>query len=88
MIHALARSRSGHGFLNDLKYRMGDVSKITAPTLVTHSKYDGSVGAGHPEHAAKRIRGARLFMSDAENHMFWYSEFYPEIEAEMARFLR
>jgi pimeloyl-ACP methyl ester carboxylesterase len=87
MISVLKQSRSGRGFLNDLTYSVCDVSKIKVPTLIIHSKYDASVDVSHPEYLAEHIQNAKLFMSDAENHMIWYSDYYPDIEAEMAKFL-
>jgi hypothetical protein len=37
----LLASRSGSGFLHDINHQCGDLSRITAPTLILESKYDG-----------------------------------------------
>ncbi len=87
MIEVLKQSRSGRGFVNDLHYQVGSIEHISAPTLIIHSKYDASVDMSHPQYLAKHIPHARLFMSEAENHMFWFSDYYPKIETEMKRFL-
>ncbi|OGO16936.1 MAG: hypothetical protein A2Z15_01230 [Chloroflexi bacterium RBG_16_50_11] len=87
LIRVLKQLRSGHGFLNDIHYAVGDVSKISAPTLIIHSEYDGSVDLGHPRFLANHIPINTLFISEAENHMFWYSDYYSEIKVEIKRFL-
>ena len=87
LIRVLRQLRSGHGFVNDIHYTVGDVHRISAPTLIIHSKYDGSVDLSHPRFLAAQIRNSILFVSEAENHMFWYSDLYPDIETEMKRFL-
>lgn len=87
MIQVLKQLHSGHGFLNDIRYTVGNVKDISAPTLIIHSRYDGSVDLSHPQYLAEQIPQSTLFMSEAENHMFWYSDYYPEIKDEMKRFL-
>jgi pimeloyl-ACP methyl ester carboxylesterase len=84
----LLASRSGHGFLHDLQHRCGDLRRITAPTLVILSKYDGSVSASHALYAADQIPKAELFVSPAESHLMWFSSFNPGIEERMRTFLQ
>jgi pimeloyl-ACP methyl ester carboxylesterase len=84
----LVASRSGHGFLHDLHHHCGDLRRITAPTLVIRSKYDGSVSASHAIYAADHIPNADLFVSAAESHLLWFSWYNADIEDRMRAFLR
>ncbi len=84
----LLASRSGSGFLHDLNHLCGDLSRISAPTLVIASKYDGSVDASHAHYAADHIPHAELFMSPAESHLLWFSAYNAAIEDKMRTFLQ
>jgi pimeloyl-ACP methyl ester carboxylesterase len=84
----LLASRSGAGFLHDLHHRCGDLRRITAPTLVIASKYDGSVDATHANYAADQIPQAELFVAPAESHLLWFSACNAAIEAHMRAFLQ
>lgn len=84
----LLASRSGAGFLHDLHHQCGDLQRITAPTLVIGSKYDGSVDPSHASYAADYIPNADLFLSPAESHLMWFSRFNAEIESRMRTFLQ
>jgi pimeloyl-ACP methyl ester carboxylesterase len=87
MIEVLKQSRSGRGFLNDLSYDVGSVERISAPTLIIHSTYDASVDASHPNYLLQCIPNSTLCMSEAESHMFWFSDHYPAIERAMRQFI-
>jgi pimeloyl-ACP methyl ester carboxylesterase len=84
----LLASRSGAGFLHDLHHRCGDLRRITAPTLILASKYDGSVDIAHATYAADQIPQADLVVAPAESHLLWFSACNPAIEAHMRRFLQ
>jgi pimeloyl-ACP methyl ester carboxylesterase len=84
----LLASRSGSGFMNDLHHHCGDVRRITAPTLIIASKYDGSVDASHVSYAADYIPNADVFMSPAESHLLWFSSYNTAIESKMRAFLQ
>ncbi|MFL5664094.1 MAG: alpha/beta fold hydrolase [Ktedonobacteraceae bacterium] len=71
----LLGSRSGSGFLHDIHHRCGDLSCITAPTLIIESKYDGSKDPCHATYAADHIAHAELFLSPAESHLLWFSSY-------------
>jgi pimeloyl-ACP methyl ester carboxylesterase len=83
----LLASRSGSGFMNDLQHHCGDLGRITAPTLIIESKYDGSLDASHGSYAADHIPDAELFLSPAESHLLWYSAYNSAIEMKMRAFL-
>lgn len=83
----LLASRSGSGFLQDLHHHCGDLRRITAPTLIIESKYDGSVDASHAGYAADHIANAELFVSPAESHLLWFSSYNAAIEEKMRAFL-
>jgi pimeloyl-ACP methyl ester carboxylesterase len=84
----LLASRSGSGFLHDIHHQCGDLSRITAPTLILESKYDGSKDSCHATYAADQIVNAELFLSPAESHLFWFSSHDREIRAKMQAFLQ
>ncbi|HEY4386824.1 MAG TPA: alpha/beta hydrolase [Ktedonobacteraceae bacterium] len=82
----LLASRSGSGFLHDIHHRCGDLSRITAPTLIIQSKYDGSIDPSHAIFALDHIPHAELFVSQAQSHLLWFSSYNDEIEAKMQEF--
>lgn len=84
----LLASRSGSGFLHDLHHRCGDLKRITAPTLIIRSKYDGAVGAAHANYAADHIRNAELFVSPAESHLLWFSSYNAAIKEKIRLFVQ
>ena len=84
----LLASRSGSGFLHDLHHRCGDLRRITAPTLIVVSQYDGSMDASHASYAADHIPNAELFVSPAESHLLWFSSYNAAIEEKMRAFLQ
>jgi len=84
----LLASRSGSGFLHDLHHRCGDLRRITTPTLIIVSKYDGSMDASHASYAADHLPNAELFVSPAESHLLWFSSYNAAIEEKMRAFLQ
>ena len=56
----LLASRSGAGFLHDINHVCGDLSRISAPTLIIESRYDGSKDEAHALYAADHIRQCRI----------------------------
>jgi len=83
----LLPSRSGSGFLHDLRHVCGDLGRITAPTLIIESKYDGSKDPSHATYAADHIPNADLFVIPAESHLLWFSSYNEIIEEKMRAFL-
>lgn len=84
----LLASRSGSGFLNDMQHHCGDLSRITVPTLIIESKFDGSKDPAHAIYAAEHIANAELFLSPAESHLLWFSKYYEAIQTKMREFLQ
>lgn len=84
----LLASRSGSGFLHDIHHHCGDLGRITAPTLIITSKYDGSIDSSHAVFALDHIPQAELFVSEAESHLLWFSSYDDEIQAKMRAFLQ
>jgi pimeloyl-ACP methyl ester carboxylesterase len=84
----LLASRSGAGFLHDLRHRCGDLGRITAPALIIASQYDGSVDLTHARYAADRIPDAEVFVCPAESHLLWFSPFNAVVEEKMRAFLQ
>jgi pimeloyl-ACP methyl ester carboxylesterase len=84
----LLTSRSGSGFLHDIRHDCGDLGRITAPTLIIASQYDGSVDLMHARYAADHIPDAELFVCPAESHLLWFSPFNAAVEEMMRAFLQ
>jgi pimeloyl-ACP methyl ester carboxylesterase len=84
----LLASRSGAGFLCDIRHRCGDLGRVAAPTLILHSRYDGAVAPAHAVFARDHLPRAELFLSPAESHLLWFSPHDEEIRAKMQAFLR
>lgn len=78
---------SGRGFMNDLTAAAGDASDVPVPTLVIHSRHDKSVPFFHAELLDRQIPDSRLYVSDAESHLIWFSPHYREIRQVMRDFL-
>jgi pimeloyl-ACP methyl ester carboxylesterase len=83
----LLASRSGAGFLHDIRHRCGDVRRITAPTLIIASEHDGAVDLAHARYAAERIPHAELVVCPAESHLLWFSPSNTAVEENMRAFL-
>jgi pimeloyl-ACP methyl ester carboxylesterase len=79
--------RSGRGFLNDLRTSGGDASDVLVPTLIIHSRYDKSVPLSHSELLARQVPDVRVYLSDAESHLIWFSPHYAGIRKAMRDFL-
>ncbi|MBN1993768.1 MAG: hypothetical protein JW953_13795, partial [Anaerolineae bacterium] len=84
----ITECRSGTGFWADLKHRSGDLGRITAPTLIIHSRFDGSVDFSHAEYTAQHIPHAQLFEVPAESHLMWFGPAHAQIEAKLTEFLQ
>ena len=48
----LLPSRSGSGFLHDLRHTCGDLRRMMAPTLIIESTFDGAKDPSHATYAA------------------------------------
>jgi pimeloyl-ACP methyl ester carboxylesterase len=84
----LLASRSGSGFLHDMHHRCGDLGRITAPTLIIASQYDGAVDLMHARYAAEHIPDAELFVCPAESHLLWFSACNSAVEEKLRAFLQ
>ena len=51
---------SGSGFVHDIDHRAKNIQKISCPTLIIHSKNDGTVPFSHAEYAHKMIPNTEL----------------------------
>lgn len=69
------RQRSGFGFFLDLTQlnaiTRDDLRAIACPTLIMHSKHDGSVPLDHAYYAQKQIGGSRLCILESWGHLIW-----------------
>ena len=73
--------------MHDLRHVCGDLSRVTASTLIIESKYDGSKDASHATYAADHIPDADLFVVPAESHLMWFSSYNEVVEEKMRAFL-
>ena len=89
VLEFLLGSRSGSGFLNDIKHTFAfdKLNLITVPTLIIASSNDKSVSPLNSIKASQQISGAELMMTPAECHLIWFSEYKIEIENKIADFL-
>jgi pimeloyl-ACP methyl ester carboxylesterase len=86
------RQRSGFGFMIDLDQindlRRGDLQGVTCPTLIMHSKYDGSVPLEHANYAYENIPSSELCLLDTWGHLIWLGESSDVTDEKINRFLR
>lgn len=83
----LMNSRSGAGFLHDISDNpFTDFASVTVPTLVIASKNDRSVSPENSIKAAQQIKGAELYMTDAESHLIWFSRYKTDMENKIVEF--
>lgn len=85
------RQQSGHGFITDMSQTdlsTNVLSNITCPTLIMHSKYDGSVSIKHAYHAHKNIPASQLCMLDSWGHLIWLSETFEEVDQALISFIK
>lgn len=87
LVNIFNHSRSGKGFLADIRAYGGSAAGIKAPTLIIHSKFDASVPMLHALTLQKQINGSELYVSEAESHMIWFSAKYKDIQKKMDEFL-
>jgi pimeloyl-ACP methyl ester carboxylesterase len=83
----LATMSSGSGWLNDISTRGGDATDVEVPTLIIHSKSDKGVSPRHAYLLAKQIKGSKLYISEAESLLIWFSPHYSELKGVMDNFL-
>ena len=90
VLEFLLGSRSGSGFLNDIKHTFAfeNLNLITVPTLIIASSNDKSVSPLNSIKASQQINGAELMMIPAESHLIWFSKYKTEIENKIADFIR
>ncbi|MGB1206617.1 MAG: alpha/beta fold hydrolase [Chitinophagales bacterium] len=70
----LMTQRSKSGFVTDLEHDLDEniITKITAPTLIVHSKNDNSISKEHPLHAKQKIKHSELiWVENKWGHLIW-----------------
>ncbi|KAB8138078.1 alpha/beta hydrolase [Gracilibacillus oryzae] len=86
------RQRSGHGFFIDLEQvntiTTEDLHAVKCPTLIMHSKHDGSVPPEHPELAHKLISSSELHIVDSWGHLIWLGNTARETDRILINFLK
>ncbi|WP_075983021.1 alpha/beta fold hydrolase [Bacillus massilinigeriensis] len=85
------RQRSGYGFMIDLvqvnDITIDDLKAVTCPTLIMHSKHDGSVPLEHAYYAHENIPSSELFLLDSWGHLIWLGNSSNETDKKINIFL-
>lgn len=85
------RQRSGSGFFLDLtqinEVGIEDVQAVSCPTLIMHSKYDGSVPLAHPYYAHEHISSSELCLLESWGHLIWLGHVSNEANEKAIQFL-
>lgn len=85
------RQRSGYGFFIDLvqidELAIDNLQAISCPTLIMHSKYDGSVPLEHPYYAHKNIHTSELCLLDTWGHLIWLGNSSKQTDEKLIEFL-
>jgi pimeloyl-ACP methyl ester carboxylesterase len=87
LIEVFGAMSSGNGFMADMKVREDNATDVKVPTLIVHSNYDKTVPLSHPHLLAQEIQQARLYLTEAESHLIWFSSHYLETKKVMDDFL-
>jgi pimeloyl-ACP methyl ester carboxylesterase len=83
--------RSYAGFAADLDHALseGALARVACPTLIQHSRNDGSVGMEHAARCHKEIDGSSLETYDnAWGHFLWFGEGSDAPSRDLVTFLR
>lgn len=78
---------SGSGFILDVEHRAKNIEQIKCPTLIIHSKNDGSVGFSHVKFAKRKIRNSELFVAPTDTHFIWFGKGSKEVLKKRLAFL-
>lgn len=86
------RQRSGEGFFIDLaqinEVAIENLQAISCPTLIMHSKHDGSVLLEHPYLAHEKIPTSELCLLDTWGHLIWLGKSSKETDEILINFLK
>ncbi|MEJ2627666.1 MAG: alpha/beta hydrolase [bacterium] len=85
--YMITENDSGTGFINDVRHRATNIDKISIPTLIIHSKNDGSVPFSHAEYAHRKIRNSELFVAPTETHFIYIGPGSEEVLKKRVDFL-
>ncbi|MEO4052616.1 alpha/beta hydrolase [Solibacillus sp. CAU 1738] len=86
------RQRSGYGFFIDLaqinEITMQDLRAVTCPTLIMHSKHDGSVPLEHAYFAQENIPSSKLCLLESWGHLIWLGKSSNVTDENIDEFLK
>ncbi len=85
--YMVTENDSGTGFIYDVEHRAKDIQKITCPTLIIHSKNDGSVPFSHAEYANRKILNSKLFVAPTDSHFIYIGPGSKEVLQKRTDFL-
>ncbi|SFA95306.1 Pimeloyl-ACP methyl ester carboxylesterase [Lentibacillus halodurans] len=85
------RQRSGSGFIMDLQQTgtlsSEELQRIKCPTLLMHSRHDGSVPLEHAEYAQQHIQNSELCVLDTWGHLIWLGKGTDKVSERLLEFL-
>lgn len=88
VMRLLESSRSGTGFMNDIRHRVPDLSGIRAPVLVMHSPYDKAVPLKNAQRVAAEVANCELYTTPADTHLIWIGAHADDVFRKRLAFLK
>jgi pimeloyl-ACP methyl ester carboxylesterase len=81
-------SRSGSGFVNDIRHVVGSLASITAPVLVMYSPNDKSVPPQNARRVAAEVAASELYEVPSDTHLIWIGKAARDVWEKRLSFLR
>lgn len=79
---------SGSGFVYDIEHRAINIHEVACPTLIIHSKNDGTVPYSHAQYAYQMIQNAELYESPTASHFLYIGPGSEEVFAKRMSFIK
>lgn len=89
LVEMVLEQRSDEGFALDMQsdLQADTLAAVQAPTLVIHSRNDGSINVDQATRAGKLIANSEVELVDTWGHLIWLDESFPGIKNRAAAFL-
>lgn len=86
--YMVTENDSGSGFIHDVEHRARNIDQIQCPTLIIHSKNDGSVPFAHAEYAKRNITNSTLFEAPTDSHFIYIGPGSEEVLQKRIEYLK